>query len=279
MALDRPIFVLAPPRSGTTLLYKTLSAHPDVAYLSSAYKRLPNAPWLAEALTRLRLASSGPKEAHTIWNRFQSRRTDVAGAADVTPEIRDWYRRLVSRLVALRGKKRFLAKFPSHALRARWIDAIFPDCVFLVVSRDWRAVVGSTVVKRAKKAGAEIPWWGIRVAGWEQMHEQMGTAESAAHLYRVARETIEADTAHCADRVVRVAYEDFCADVVGEMRRIIGECGLTWSAEFEASLPTIRAGTNSKWRKTLDPAVMERIRAAEGAALERLEHPGISAQA
>jgi len=39
------------------------------------------------------------------------------------------------------------------------------------------------------------------------------------------------------------------------------------------------AGTNSKWRKTLDPALMERIRAAEGAALERFEHPGISAQA
>jgi LPS sulfotransferase NodH len=278
MLVDRPIFVLAPPRCGTTLVYKSLSAHPDVAYLTSGYKRLPNAPWIAEALTRLRLASSGPKEARAIWNRFQPRRTDVAGAADVTPEIRDWYRRLVSRLVALRGKKRFLAKFPPHALRARWIDAIFPDCVFLVVSRDWRAVAGSTVVKRVRSAGG-VPWWGIRVAGWERMREEMGSAESAARLCRIAYETIEADTAHCAGRVVRVAYEDHCADVVGEMRRIVAECGLTWSAEFEASLPTIRSGTNSKWRQTLDPAVMERIRAAEGAALERLEHPAISAQA
>jgi hypothetical protein len=110
------------------------------------------------------------------------------------------------------------------------------------------------------------------------MREQMGTAESAARLHRIVHETIEADTAHCAGRIVRVAYEDFCADVAGEMRRVIGECGLPWSAAFEASLPTIRAGTNSKWRKTLDPAVMERIRAAEGATLERFEHPGISAQ-
>jgi hypothetical protein len=255
-----------------------MSAHPDVAYLSSGYKRLPNAPWVAEALTRLRLASSGPKEAKKIWNRFHVRKTDAMGAADVTPEIRDWYRRLVSRLVALRGRKRFLAKFPPHSLRAPWIDAIFPDCIFLVVSRDWRAVASSTVVMRAKHAGDQIPWWGIRVDGWQQMRAEMGTAESAARLHRIVHETIEADTARFAGRVVRVAYEDFCADVAGEMRRVVAECGLPWSAQFEASLPTIRPGTNSKWRQTLDPAVMERIRAAEGTSLERFEHPEISAQ-
>src|SRR5882724_6044026 len=99
MTIDRPIFVLAPPRSGTSLIYKTVAAHPDVAYLSRGYKRFPEHPWLAEMLTRLRVVSSGPKEAHKVWNRYQTARTDSACAAEVTPEIREWYRRLVSRLV------------------------------------------------------------------------------------------------------------------------------------------------------------------------------------
>ncbi len=278
MPIDRPIFVLAPPRSGTSLVYKTLCAHPDVAYLSRGYKKYPEFPLFAEVLTRLRIVSSSPKEARAIWNRYQDRGNDTALAAEVTPEIRDWYRRLVSRLVELRGKERFLAKFPGHALRAPWIDAIFPDCVFLIVTRDWRSVAGSTVVMREKHAAEDAGFWGIRVPGWKQIRKQMGTAESAAHVFRIVHETMETDTAGFAGRVVRVAYEDFCRDVAGEMKRVTAACGLAWSAGFEASLPEIRAGTNSKWRRILDPAVVLRIRAAEGATLARYEHPEVSAE-
>jgi LPS sulfotransferase NodH len=277
MPIDRPIFVLAPPRSGTSLLYKTLCAHPDVAYLSRGYKKYPDHPLFAEALTRLRIVSSGPKEARAVWKRFPDRSTDIARASEVTPEIRDWYRRLVSRLVELRGKERFLAKFPGHSVRAPWIDAIFPDCIFLIVTRDWRSVASSTVVMREKHAGEDAGFWGIRVPGWQEMKKNMGTAESAAHVFRLVHETIDADTAGFAGRVVRIAYEDFCRDVAGEMKRVTAACGLPWSARFEASLPEIRAGTTSKWRRILDPALVERIRAAEGPALARYEHPDVSA--
>lgn len=277
--IDRPVFLLAPPRSGTSLVYKTLCAHPGVAYLSRGFKRFPDSPVFAETLTRLGIVSSTPKEGRAIWNRFQDKGADTAGPEHATPEIRAWYRRLVSRLVELRGKERFVAKFPGHSLRARWIDAVFPGCVFLVVTRDWRSVVSSTLVMREKHAGDKKLWFGVGVPGWKRMIEELGDAGSAARVFRIVHETIDADTAHCPDRVVRVAYEDFCADVAGEMRRVAAACGLAWSAGFEASLPVIRPGTHSKWRKILAPDVVERIRAAEGPSLTRHERRDVSESA
>ena len=43
-APDRPIFILGPPRSGTSVLYKTLCTHPDVAFMHRGFKKLPRLP-------------------------------------------------------------------------------------------------------------------------------------------------------------------------------------------------------------------------------------------
>ena len=39
MQVDRPIFIMGPHRSGTTLLYNILAAHPDVGYFNRANRR------------------------------------------------------------------------------------------------------------------------------------------------------------------------------------------------------------------------------------------------
>ncbi len=84
-----------------------------------------------------------------VWNRFLTRDDDFMRGADAAPEIGDWYRRVVAGVTEARGKSRFLAKLPSHSLRVGWLDAIFPDALFVVTVRDWRAVVSSTVTKRS----------------------------------------------------------------------------------------------------------------------------------
>jgi len=273
MSPDRPIFVLGPPRSGTSLLYKTLCRHPDVTWLSRGYKKFPQWPALAELLTRMGVVSDSPKESRIIWNRFHTSRFDVTGPEDVTPEIREWYRTLIGRLVELRGRKRFLAKFPAHSMRAPWINAVFPDAVFLVATRDWRAVVNSTVVKRANDTKDRERWWGVRVPGWGKMKATMAPEESAARVFRIVHETLESQEASFPGRFFRVKYEDVCRDTVGEMRRVTDACGLEWSDEFEASLPTGLRSSNYKWRENISDELVDKIRAAEGELLSRYEEP------
>jgi len=46
--IDRPIFILGPPRSGTSVLYKTFCTHPEVGFLHHATKRWPEWPRTGE---------------------------------------------------------------------------------------------------------------------------------------------------------------------------------------------------------------------------------------
>src|SRR5687768_15997753 len=130
--IDRPIFILGPPRSGTTLLYETLARHPDVGYLHLGFKRFPGVPRLGQALVRARIYPDQPKEAREFWNRFATREDDAMDAADATPEVVAWYRLAVAGLLRAQGATRFVAKLPALSLRARWLDAVFPGCHFVV---------------------------------------------------------------------------------------------------------------------------------------------------
>src|SRR5262249_42080443 len=51
--IDRPVFVVGCHRSGTTVLYEALAAHPDVACFTNASNLLPQVPLLSNAVCRL----------------------------------------------------------------------------------------------------------------------------------------------------------------------------------------------------------------------------------
>ena len=69
MDVDRPIFIVGPQRSGTTLLYNMLSTHSDIGYLNIAHRRMQPFPFLAHVMTRLGIPDR-PMESQKIWDRF-----------------------------------------------------------------------------------------------------------------------------------------------------------------------------------------------------------------
>ena len=66
MRIDRPIFIVGPHRSGTTLLYRLMAQHPEVGFFNMLNKRLPNHPRLASLLTGI-VKPDYPVEAQGIW--------------------------------------------------------------------------------------------------------------------------------------------------------------------------------------------------------------------
>ena len=89
MQVDRPIFIVSPPRCGTSLLYRCLGDHPLVAYFNRANKKFPERPGLAHFLTKMRIYADSKRESRAIWDRFTPGRGDVLTAADATDEMRE----------------------------------------------------------------------------------------------------------------------------------------------------------------------------------------------
>ncbi|MBL8201688.1 MAG: sulfotransferase [Chromatiales bacterium] len=150
-ALQAPIFIVAAPRSGSTLLFETLAAHGAIATLGG------EAHWLVEALPELR-----PGGAWTDSNRLT--------AAAMTPAVGNQLLAAIrARLQDSSGQPagdrplRFLEKTPKNALRIPFFHALFPDARFVFLWRDPRENISSII--EAWRSGGWVTYPGL--PGWD----------------------------------------------------------------------------------------------------------------
>lgn len=107
--LQRPIIVIGSARSGTTVLAKLLSQHPDVHY---------------------------EEEPRLTWRIGNDRKSDLLHREDARPAVIREIRARFAERVRAAGKARLLEKTPSNALRLAFIDAVMPDAIFIHILRD-----------------------------------------------------------------------------------------------------------------------------------------------
>jgi hypothetical protein len=269
--LDRPIIIVGPHRSGTTLLYGLLAQHRDLGWFDGFDQRFPRSPFLARWLRRLGLgATRDPHEAQHLWDLAMTADDDRLSRADATPRWVSFYRWRVAATLRERARTRFLAKYPRLSLRLDWLDALFPGATFVHMVRDWRAVVCSTVERKRKRARREERWFGVRVPGWRELGG-LGHELAAGRIYRAVSEALEDAAPRYGARFVRASYEELCRDPRGTIDRVCEACGLARDAGLLDGLPPSFTSANDKWRTGLDPAAVEAIRAESPAFFARYE--------
>jgi hypothetical protein len=259
--VDRPIFIVAPPRCGTTLLYRCLVSHPEVGFFNRANRNFPDSPRLARWVTRVGgafgLYRDTPRESRALWFRFfPEREVDLADERDARPEVRAWYEQRIAAVLELRGAKRYASKLPAHSVQIPFLDALFPDALFVQPLRDWRAVVASTVAKRERDfPGA---WFGVRMPGWREMAARP-LHFGAAWQYRVVHEHLEEQALRRPDRYLRLRYEELVAAPAETMRRVFEFCALRCDEAILARLPSEIRPTHERWRDRLTPPMLAEI--------------------
>jgi hypothetical protein len=268
--VDRPIFIVSPPRCGTSLLYRCIGDHPDVGYFNRANKKLPNHPGLAHFLTKVRFYKDTKRESRALWNRFVTGRGDELSVEDATDEMRAWYSRLIIRVLELRKATRFVAKLPAFSLRVPWLDALFPDALFVWILRDWRAVVSSTAIKGQNDFGGAT--FGVKPEGWRDVEGQ-SLEMRAAWQYREVINILEREADARRGRFISLWYEDLCSDPVTAMRQVAECADLRWSQETEDAIPRDVRPPSMKWKQHLTRNVIDEILGAFGDVLRRYEYP------
>jgi len=270
MNIDRPIFIVGPHRSGTTLLYRLLGQHPDVGYFNRMNHRLRGYPLLSHILTSIRVRGDQPVEAQRIWDRFKYRDDDVMTADDISPEAIAWFRALVDWVLRLRHADRFLAKYPRLSLRLPWLDALFPGAIFLHMTRDWRAVVNSMVWRKTKREKREGGWFGVYIPNWRDL-ESISHEVASGRIFRFVNLMLENEASRLGNRFITVSYEDLCRNPSGTLRNLSDVCGLRWDKHFAEIIPDEFKSANFKWREELDPLIIESIREEDPEFYRRYE--------
>lgn len=161
-----PIFIVAAPRSGSTLLFETLAASSQLCTVGG------EAHWLVEGIADLR-----PGSAQADSNRLTERHVTAAIARDIREQILSRLQDHAGQALGEPGARRFLEKTPKNALRIPFFKRIFPDAQFIFLWRDPRDNISSIMEAwrsgqwrtYPKLAGFEGPWSLLLPPDWRGM--------------------------------------------------------------------------------------------------------------
>ena len=247
--VDRPIFVIGAPRSGTMLLYTVLR-------------------------TSSKLAHWRPTEAHEVWEAdyhpaLRGWESNALTATDVTPEAAARIRR--SFLLVTGTGKRLIDKTPRNVLRVPFMDAVFPDARYIYLKRDGRDNVNSLInAWRSPRyrtyrlpephsiPGVDPNWWKfVLVPGWRDLLggpiELVCAEQWVASNEHVIGARAQIDPA----RWTEIHYEDLVDRPVEEIGRLLDFCELPYedavrdraAAVSTTPINTVTPPEKGKWRR------------------------------
>ena len=284
------VFLVGAPRSGTSLLYKTLCLHPEASYISNWVRRAPALPQLAvlnrvathAPELRLRVWFGGGDNAYVYgqrrpaWERAFPMPVEGeplyarAGITEANGHHAD-LRRLRSSFKAVRragGGSTFVNKRVANNHRIPLLLDAFPDARFVEIVRDGRAVAASL---------ANVDWWPDSVVAWCGKTPRQWEAEGGNPWELCARTWVEELRAaeHGLKKVperqrLSISYEQLVRNPHTTLAGVAVFAGLDPDAADGDWLAGVRfPDRNEAWRTRLDAAALSTIEAVEGEELRR----------
>ncbi len=260
--IDRPIFILGLPRSGTTLLYNLICAHESAAYITNCMNAYPHSPMTIEWMRKFfHLNIKGerflqdsiitdfgsPSEPIMFWgNWVQRTEEDLVWPrlrkSDLTPAQITRIETDIRKIMATFGREnaRFVCKYPVFQSEVHLLKDLFPDARFIHIVRDGRMVANS-LVKLYDLINGQIikinhptvqhlvPY--PRVPKLPEYIEKYGERDlrCTSHVWADAIQMVE-DAKPAIGPVLEIKYEDLVASPGPEMRRIFQFCELPYPA-------------------------------------------------
>lgn len=273
MESAEPVFLLGPPRSGTSLLFKCLCLHPETAWISNLMIRAPGFPQLA-VLNRIpgRLRDHRRRSwfddsgnAYVYGARRSLSRRLLPMPAEGEPLLRhygltqpDRLRWMVEEIRKYSGGRVFINKRIANNRRVRALLNAFPDARFVFLVRDGRAVAYSL---------ARVHWWPDSLVWWY--------GGTPAQWEREGRDPWEVCARHWVEEVLAaeaglelvppanrldVRYEELTRQPNDTLQRVAGFAGLSPMRSWRDELDQLRfRDRGERWRAELSPEAIERI--------------------
>lgn len=231
---DRPVFIVSPPRSGSTMLFETLARAPRLFTIGDESHQL------IEGVPQLNPEARG----------FESNRLL---AEDATPAMAETLRRRF--FEALRDREgrpppmgqpvRMLEKTPKNSLRVPFLARVFPQARFIYLYRDPRQVLSSMIEAWTTgrfRTYPQLPGWTgaswslLLVPGWRELIGRPLHEIVAAQWNAATRLLIDDLEGLPAERRTIARYDALLADPAAEIRRLCSATGLDWEDEAAVAL-------------------------------------------
>jgi hypothetical protein len=279
--IERPIFVMGLPRTGTTALHRLLHADPahqglELWLTQYPQPRPPRETWdsdpifaaMQEAFSAHHIENPEYLGIHYMdatsveecWRLLrQTGKSNSYESLAQVPRYTEWLagqdwtdayerHRQNLQLIGLNDpEKRWVLKNPSHMTALDALMAVYPDALIVYSHRDPVVCIASSCSLSAETtAGHSTTFVGETIG-----RTQLDLWSRAYHAFHDAR------PAYDAKQFLDVAYTDFVADPVATTRSVYDAFGLDWSDAAEAAVTEIdresrQGGKRPSHRYSLD---------------------------
>jgi hypothetical protein len=261
--IERPVFLMGLPRTGTTALHRYLHADPATQGLEMwltqyPQPRPPRETWADDPIFQAMQAGfaahhvASPDfmgihymDATTVeecWRLLrQTGKSNSYEALANVPRYSQWLQeqdwtdayarhRQNLQLVGLNDQdKRWILKNPSHMTALDALMTVYPDALVIYTHRDpVTCIASSCSLSEETTAGQSTTYVG-EVIG----RTQLDLWSRSYHAFHDAR------SAYDQDQFADVAFSDLREDPLGVTRGIYEQFGLDWTAEVEAAITAI----------------------------------------
>jgi hypothetical protein len=252
----RPILMVGMPHSGTTVSMRLVAKHPDIVNYSEANTVLqPIGYFDFENGDHVRTRKEAtPKEIDRLHSRFG---------------FKAWYT----------GKTQVLNKSPNNTVRLDFLDAVFPDAVWIHVIRDGRAVVNSLIQglpddweteDRFKPWRERVnPFPGVKPPNWRSLLRDDPIEQHALQWREVLDYALTLEK-KLGLSIYHLKYEDLCSKPRMLIRDVYQYAGLEVNSKILESLPENLENRNYKWQDNFTANEVALINNIQKPMLERL---------
>jgi hypothetical protein len=267
---DRPIFIVAAPRSGSTLLFETFALNRELWSLGDESHKhfesiLPLRPNEKNPSNRLTADMATSDVVETLMNSF---------AADLVDSDSNKFTQLSP--LSRPNEVRFLEKTPKNALRIPFIIKAFPGARFIFLFRDAKQNISSLLeswrsgrfVTYSRLPGwpADKPWSHLLIPGWQDLINR-SLAEIATQQWLVTNQIILDDLRDLPhERWCAIEYDSLLVNTSSELERLCFFSQVIFGPRMReaASTPlkhskyTLIAPHPDKWKKNaaeLNPVI------------------------
>jgi hypothetical protein len=247
---ERPVFIVNPPRSGSTLLFETLARAPHLYTIGDeSHQLIEGVPQLSPQSrgfesNRLLGEDATPAVTEALRQRFYEALRDREGQP---PQI---------------GQRvRMLEKTPKNSLRVPFLARIFPEAHFIYLYRDPRQVLSSMIeawttekfLTYPKLPGWTGPTWSLLlVPGWRELIGRPLHEIVAAQWNATTRLLLDDLQTLPTERCTVARYDALVANPIAEIHRLCSAAGFEWdepAAELRLSRYTVSPPDAEKWRR------------------------------
>ena len=257
--IERPVFVMGVPRTGTTLLSNLLACDParrspleweindpippvggdELITNPRAQAQLAQHEAMLEARPELgKIYRSSPIYPHEcVWYMAHDFKTLMIESKGVLPEYREFifgadmssayaYHRLFLQALGHKAPGVWNLKMPSHILHLEYLVKEYPDARLVWTHRDPYAATGSlcSIISMGHMASMGKPdydWLGKNYPWQAQQHAERG---------------MDFRDRHGEDRVMDVHYDTLMDDPMGTVKQLYAALGDEWTPEAEAAI-------------------------------------------